>query len=830
MLLSLNWLRQFVPYTGTAQELGDRLTMLGLELEEISRPFDAIKEIVIGRVLTCDGHPDSDHLHICSVDIGASEPVSIVCGATNVAAGQLVPVAPVGSTMPGGLQIKQAKLRGVPSFGMICSERELGLSDDHCGIMVLPENDRHGNAFQVGAFFVDAMEVDQEVLDISITPNRADCLSVLGLARMVSAAYDLPLTMPNCNIKEEGADCSKEISIEVRDADFCPAYTGRVIENCRVEKSPYWIRYRLHAIGIRPISNIVDMTNYILMELGQPLHSFDADTLKGNKIIIDRAKDGQKFVTLDGQERSLQANDGIICDAENAIALAGVMGGLNTQIKDLTDTKDSQEAKPDAKSDATVPANLEPTNVFLECAIFQPASVRRTARRLALNSDSSYRFERGVDQEGMDFARDRAAYLIQYYSGGTIRTGVCRHVPKPFEPAKISFHPSRPQEVIGVEISKAFCEKVLLGLDCKIEKKNENEWTVFAPGRRYDLTREADLVEEIAIFHGVDNMPATLPRLSHTLDDCARPENRHSFIMRAKHFMAGLGLNEAINYSFVGTKDLDTLNLPKEDRVHIINPLTADQDVLRTHLAAGILQNIRHNIAHGANGLRLFEIAHTFHKDAASETSVKERLHLVLALYGNRYDSAWAHGEEEVDYTDLRGQVDHFFANFLHLDAPILSKLDDHPYLAPAVELSTQDGTVIGVMGRVQKNIADEYYAKKAIWLADISLDTAEELARGKTPLFSTLPVYPAVRRDITIICPASMQVSEVEKAIVNAKGNLFKYVELRDVYVPSDSDERNLTFRLTFQSAEKTLEDKDVDKEREKIASSIVKELGVKI
>ncbi len=808
MLLSLNWLRQFVPYTGTAQELGDRLTMLGLELEEIARPFDAIKEIVIGKVLTCENHPDSDHLHVCSVDIGAEEAVDIVCGAPNVAAGQIVPVAPVGSTMPGGMQIKKTKLRGVPSHGMICSERELGLSDDHCGIMVLSENDRHGNPFKLGSLFVDAMEVDQEVLDISITPNRADCLSVLGLARMVSAAYDLPLTLPNGDVKakEQGADCSQEMRIEIRDAEFCPVYTGRLIENCKIEKSPYWIRYRLHAVGIRPISNVVDMTNYILMELGQPLHAFDADILKGKKIIIERASDGQKFTTLDGQERVLQSNDGLICDAEGAIALAGVMGGLNTEI-----TENS-------------------TNVFLECALFQPASVRRTARRLVLSSDSSYRFERGVDQEGMDFARDRAAYLINYYTGGTIRTGVCKHEAKPFSPAKISFRPTRPQAVLGIEISEAFCEKVLTSLACTIDKSNASEWIVSAPGRRYDLTREADLVEEIAIFSGVDNMPATLPSLSHNLEDKARPENRHSFIMRAKHFMAGLGLNEAINYSFVGTKDLDTLNLPQEDRVIIMNPLTADQDVLRTHLAAGILQSVRHNIAHGANGLRLFEIAHTFHKDSSSKTSVRECLHLVLALYGNRYDSAWAHGEEEVDYTDLRGQVDHFFANFLHLDAPILKKLESHPYLAPAVELSTQDGTIVGVMGRVQKNIADEYYAKKAIWLADFNLDILEDYARGKTPAFTPLPVYPAVRRDITFICPNTTQVNEVENAITAAKGKLFQKVELRDIYVPKDSEERNITFRITFQSAEKTLEDKDVDKEREKIAASVIKELGIRI
>lgn len=806
MLLSLNWLREFVPYKGTAEELGDRLTMLGLELEEIVHPFHEIREMILGRVLTCEDHPDSDHLHVCTVDLGAEEPVTIVCGAPNVAKGQLVVVAPVGSTMPGGFQIKKAKLRGVPSFGMICSEREMGLSDDHSGILVLPETNRHGNPFKVGSSFVEAMEMDTEVLDLSITPNRADCLSVLGIARIVAASYHLPLTLPKVELTEQGADCSNEYPIEIKDTDFCPCYSGRVIENCTTEKSPYWIRYRLAAVGLRPISNLVDITNYILMELGQPLHAFDAETLKGSKIIVQSAKEGQKFTTLDGQERTLKENDGLICDAENAIALGGVMGGLDTEISDSS------------------------KKVFLECALFKPARVRRTSRRLGLSSDASYRYERGVDQEGMAFALDRAAYLMQIYAKGSVRKGICKSEPKPFSPAKIIFRPSRPEFVLGVPVSEEFCEKTLLDLDCKIEKTGKDAWTVYAPGRRYDLTREADLVEEIAIFNGIDNMPATLPRLSQTLDKCGDPEGRHHFIMRAKNFLAGLGMNEAINYSFVGNKDLDNLNLPKEDRVNIINPLSAEQDVLRTHLAAGILQSVRQNIAHGANGLRLFEIAHTFHKDSQSETTVKERLHLIFALYGSRYDDAWGNGEEEVDYADLRGFVDHFIADFLHIDAMQVQKCASHPYLAPAVELSTKDGQVIGIMGRVQKNIADEYYAKKPVWIADLELDPLEELALGRKPGFTPLAIYPAVRRDITFICPQTMPVKDVLDALYKNKGKYFTEAELRDLYVPKDSTERNLTFRLTFQSPDKTLEDKDVDKEREKITQAVVKALNIRV
>ena len=339
MLLSLNWLREFVPYEGTAEELGERLTMLGLELEEVVRPYEGIKDVVLGRVLTCDMHPDSDHLHVTTVDVGQGEPLTIVCGAPNVAAGQLVPVAPVGATLPGGLAIKKAKLRGVPSFGMICSERELGLTEDHSGILVLPEADRAGRKPAPGERLIEAYDFDREVLDISITPNRGDCLSVLGFAREVAAAYGLPLTLPAFEVRESGPDVSAELPIEVTDGDLCPAYTGRVLEDARVMPSPAWMRYRLHAVGVRAISNLVDVTNYILMELGQPLHAFDRDKLEGGRIIVAPAAEGERLVTLDGQERVLKAGDGLIRDAARPVALAGVMGGLATEKKKLLKEK-----------------------------------------------------------------------------------------------------------------------------------------------------------------------------------------------------------------------------------------------------------------------------------------------------------------------------------------------------------------------------------------------------------------------------------------------------------------------------------------------------------
>lgn len=812
MLLSLNWLREFVPYEGTAEELGERLTMLGLELEEVVRPYEGIRDVVLGRVLSCEMHPDSDHLHVTTVDVGAGEPLTIVCGAPNVAAGQLVPVAPVGATLPGGMVIKKAKLRGVPSFGMICSERELGLTEDHSGILVLPETNRAGRKPALGERFIEAYDFDREVLDISITPNRGDCLSVLGFAREVAAAYGLPLTLPKFELAESGPDVSAEVPIEVTDGDLCPAYTGRILEGARVMPSPSWLRYRLHAVGVRAISNLVDVTNYILMELGQPLHAFDRDKLEGSRIIVSPAQEGERLVTLDGQERALTAGDGLIRDAKRPVALAGVMGGLATEITD------------------------ESRSVFLECAVFRPASVRRTARRLGLSSEASYRYERGVDQTGMDFARDRAAALMAELSGATVRAGVCRCEPKPWRAPVARFRRVKAEALLGVPLTDSFCAETLSALGCGVDRSEPDEWRVSAPGWRYDLSREADLIEEVARFKGVDNLPATLPAIAQTLDRFGLPESRHGFLMRVKKWAAGLGLNEAINYSFVGNKDLDHLRLPAEGRVNILNPLTADQDVLRTELAPGLLQDIRVNIARGAAGVRLFEIAEAFHADADSETTVTENRRLGLVLYGARFDAAWPQPEEDQDYTDLKGLVEHFFLHFLHLPLPRFELLDEHPYLAPAVRLTLPDegGSDVGVLGRVRPDLADAYHARKAVWLADLDLDRLQALSARVTLAFRALPVYPPVRRDITVIASTHLRVAAVRDAVEAAsrgiRNSLLESVELHDLYVPEGADERRLTFRLTFRHAERTLQDAEVDREREKIAAALVQSLPVRI
>ncbi|MFV0423315.1 phenylalanine--tRNA ligase subunit beta [Oleidesulfovibrio sp.] len=800
MLLSLNWLREFVPYTGTAQELGDRLTMLGLELEEITRPFDAIADIVVGYVLERDQHPEADKLSVCKVDVG-TEVLDIVCGAPNVAAGQKVPVAKVGVTMPSGLKIKKAKLRGQPSCGMICSESELGLSDESDGIMVLPAD------FTPGDRLVDVLNLDDTVLDISITPNRADCLSVLGLAREVALAFDLPLTLPELKLNEQGEDASGAMKIEIADGEQCPVYQGRVIDGISIGPSPMWMRNRLMSVGVRPISNIVDVTNYIMMELGQPLHAFDMDLLEGGRIVVEHAQEGQKVITLDEQERTLLASDLLIKDGSKAVALAGVMGGANTEINDAS------------------------KRVFLECAVFKPATIRKTARRLALGSESSYRYERGVDQVLSTFAMNRAAQLMSELSGGALRPGVCRAEPKAWTAPELRFRPARAAALLGIPLEDDFCRVTLEKLGCTISVADTGDWKVIAPSHRHDFEREADLIEEVGRVYGMDNIPPVLPHVSKPLEQ-GKADSEYDFWMRVKAWGRGIGLNEAVNYSFVGHKDLDFLGLPAENRISIMNPLTSEQDVLRTELAPGLLNTLRHNLAQGRTGLQVFELAHIFEADATSDTTARESGRLGLLVYGLRHEDGWPRREEEAGYEDLKGIVEHLL-RVLNLGSATFTLRNSHSWLLPCVEVRI-GGTFVGVMGRVKPAIADAYHARKDVWMAELELDTLRAMNAQVELQFAALPVFPPVKRDITVMAPATMPVGAIVDHVQSINLKLFSDIVLVDVFEPETPEggqpERNLTFRLTFRHAERTLKDKEVDKERDKVAKSLTEALGVRI
>ncbi|MDL2316180.1 phenylalanine--tRNA ligase subunit beta [Desulfovibrio sp. OttesenSCG-928-A18] len=844
MLLSLNWLREFVPYGGTGEELGDKLTMAGLELDGLSRPYEALRPIVVGHVIACGRHPEADKLSVCRVDVG-DEVLDIVCGAPNVAEGQKVAVVKVGVTLPNGLTVKKAKLRGAPSHGMICSEFELGLSEEHNGIMVLDP------AAPVGVSLLEQLGLDDEVLDISVTPNRGDCLSVLGFAREVSALTGLPLGIPplgrvgrvgrgsgqldfgGIENFESGAPAAKSIELQVLDPELCPLYLARIIEGASTRRSPDWLRFRLQGVGLRSLSNLVDVTNYILMELGQPLHAFDLDQIRGGRVLVRGADPGERLVTLDGQERELLPSDITIRDAEGAICLGGVMGGLNSEI------------------------TAQSTGVFLESAVFHPSHIRRTARRLSLNSEASYRFERGVDQSGAEFALNRAAVLMAGVSGASIRPGVLRDEARPFKAPLISLRKARAEALLGVPLDASFCETTLKALGCELRPgasaaasgaaagalpgdspsgpcDAEAAWDVKPPSWRSDLTREADLVEEVARVYGVDRIPAVLPAISRSLDRAAGGESLFDFLSRVKHWGRGAGLHEAVAYSFVSHRDLDQLGVaggPDSGRISIMNPLSDELNVLRTHLAPGLLQTLRNNLAQGAASVRIFEVASVFLADATSETTAREIPHLGIILHGNRFERGWPQPEGDLDYLDLKGIVEHFAQAFA-LPEPVFSQsaMDASlPWLAPCVDIVC-NGVRLGLAGRVKARLADPFHARKAVWLAEIDLAAARELHRGVRPRFCPLPVFPPVRRDITFITPISLQAGAISEAILALRVPILSSVRLIDCFEPENKAERKLTFRLTFRHAQRTLKDSEADRQRDHIAQSLETQLGIKV
>ncbi|WP_147820982.1 phenylalanine--tRNA ligase subunit beta [Salidesulfovibrio onnuriiensis] len=800
MLVSFNWLREFVPFEGEAQELGDRLTMLGLELDSIENPFEAIEDIVVGHVVECEKHPEAEKLSVCKVDVG-SEVLEIVCGAPNVGKDQKVPVAKVGSTMPDGMQIKKAKLRGVKSFGMICSERELGLSEDHDGIWVLPEN------LTVGEKLVDALNLERTVLDFDITPNRADALSILGFARETALAFDLPLTMPGLNLVEAGGNAADEMNIVIDDTELCPLYQARILRDVQTRKAPDWMRFKLLALGQRPISNIVDVTNYIMFELGQPLHAFDLDLIEGGMIRVAPAQDGMKFTTLDDMERKLTANDLLIWDGSKPVALAGVMGGANSEM------------------------HAGSRNVLLEAAVFRPGTIRKTARRLALPSDASYRFERGVDQIMNTFALNRAAQLMAETSGGSVVSGIAKAEPKPWQDRTHRYRHERCMKLLGLDLEPAFAKKVFELEGCTVDDSDSHDWKVATPSHKLDLEREVDLYEEVGRVYGMDRIPAVLPRVSKSLEGgTVTAETEYGFVRSLKRWGMGAGLNEAINYSFVGDDDLDRLNLPREGRVNIANPLSEDQNVMRLELAAGLLNTLKHNIAQGNNHVRVFEVAKKFVQDSESDTETREQLRLGMLLYGPRHAAEWPWPQGDADYLDIKGHVEHLLEDHFKLGAPECVLVKDHPYLSPCVEVKVGEECV-GVMGQVKADVADYYHARKDVWLADVDAEKLWDMTRRNKIAFRELPKFPPSRRDITVIGPVTLPAQQVRDAIAEIKSPLLESISLVAEYVPEGvEEERNLSFRLTYRHASKTLKDKEVDKQHKRVVDELLKKLPVRI
>ncbi|MBS3778771.1 MAG: phenylalanine--tRNA ligase subunit beta [Desulfovermiculus sp.] len=800
MLLSIDWLKEFTPYNGTIDDLAHVLTMIGLEVEEIRHPFTHLDQYVVGRVVSAHPHPNADKLSLCTVDLGQDQPVQIVCGAPNVASGQNVAVAPVGSTLPGGQSIQRVRIRGQESKGMILSEKEMDLGEDHTGIKVLLQDVRPGTPIP------QALGLDTTFFDLGITPNRSDCLSVLGVAREVAAACNLPVHMPQVTLPEEDPDTNTLLQVQIDDPHLCPVYQARIIESFTLGPSPDWMRYRLLGMGLRPINNIVDITNYVMLELGQPLHAFDRQHISGNMIRVARAHPGQEFITLDDQKRILSENDLLIWDAKKPVALAGVMGGVNSEI-----TSSSQD-------------------LILESAVFDPSSVRKTGRRLGLSSESAYRFERGVDQPGSAFALDRTAQLIYSLAHGRVLRSQVRSEPRPWQAVSLSFRLHRARDLLALDVEESFCRQTLANLGCKVQEHGSH-WQVIPPSFRLDLQREVDLIEEIGRVYGLESIPTTLPRINKPLHPAPDPEKNsagYGYLRQVKAWAQGQGLTEVINYSFVGAQEMDRLHLASTQRVPVHNPLSTDQDTLRTVLTPGLLRNVRTNADQGMGSCRLFEVARIFLADPDSETSVQEHTRLGLLLTGTRHPPAWPWEQAEADYLDLKGLIENLIQYF-GLSQCRFTKQAEHEFLDPGVIIG-QAEKKIGFLGRVTPEVAKGCHVRSAIWLAELNLDYLASLVQGRQTTYRPLAKFPPVHRDMTVIAGPEVAFAHIQTLIDRqAAQSLLEDVRLVDVYQPAQAPERHLTLRLRYRHAERTLTDKEVDTEHTVLGQALTTHLPLR-
>ncbi|MFH1028598.1 MAG: phenylalanine--tRNA ligase subunit beta, partial [Pseudomonadota bacterium] len=628
MKVTYNWLREYVDFDLSPDQLADLLTMLGLEVEAMDRLGEGFDDVVVALVEEKRQHPNADKLSLCRVNNG-SEVLDVVCGAQNFKQGDMVALAQIGAVLPGDFKIKKSKIRGEESCGMLCSEKELGLADESAGIMILP-----GSGLVLGTPLFSALGLKDTLFEIGLTPNRADCLSAVGIAREIAAKLGLQVRYPDSAVIEGGEPVESVIGVVVEAADLCPRYAARYISGCKISPSPEWLVKRLNAIGIRSINNVVDITNLVMMELGQPLHAFDCDRLAGKRIVVRRAGEGEPFTTLDGQQRALVSDDLVICDAERPVALAGVMGGLNSEIENTT------------------------TCILLESACFKPAAVRKTSKRLGLHTESSHRFERGIDIGGVARALDRAAALIVELAGGTMARGALDVYPGNCEPFSIPFRPERANSLIGIDLAREEILDILTRLECRVVEGDAGIVQVEPPSYRIDIEREIDLIEEVARLNGFDRIPASMPIARITSD---RPSRHQQLEKRVRNILVDHGMNEIINFSFTDPGSAGKLMLreddPRRNAIRLSNPLVDEQSVMRTTLLPGLLETVARNINFRSLDLSLFEMRRVYMPSAGDDMPT-EPIFIVGAMTGSRDGDGWSRPNESVDFYDAKGVVE----------------------------------------------------------------------------------------------------------------------------------------------------------------------------
>lgn len=805
MKVTVKLLKQLVDFDYTLEELCSRLTLAGLEVETVHSTAEMFQDMKVAKITALKQHPSSDKLHLCEVNYGDGT-CSIICGAPNVSDGATVALAHPGTDLPGGGTVEKVTIRDVESEGMLLSERELGLELESTGIMILdPE-------LKPGTPLVEALDLADDIIEFEITPNRSDCLSLVGIAREIAACTRDTLRPPASHVEEAGKQARDACRVTIKNGDLCYRYCARLVRNVSVGSSPMWLKSALFKLGSRPINNVVDVTNYILLEMGQPLHAFDYDILAGHEIIVRTSCPGETITTLDGEVRNLPTDALLICDGQRPVAVAGVMGGENTFI--TADTR----------------------NVLLESAHFDPVSVRVTARSLGLSTDSSYRFERGVDNENVPRALDRAARLIAELSGGTVAPGMIDVVGKPVERKSIPLRTRTVKRVLGLSLSGEEIAGYLeaLGLEPTVSKTSDGEEKidVIVPSHRNDLEREIDLVEEVARLYGYDNIEPVMPTITSSL----APENqRYQVVDRIREILKGLGLQETVTYSFINPARLMDLELPpdnpKLDPVRLKNPLSEEMSVLRTTLFPGMVETISRNVNKQNRDVGIFEIGNVFLSTVDEKALPNEILTLGIALCGNAGTAGWNQPAAPVDFFHLKGLFQHL-ADSLGIDGlEFHPSSDTSPYHPGRCAELRLDSKTVGHMGEIHPRIAERFDVPRRTYTLEIDLMALVEL--GQTPFASrTPPRYPKVLRDLALVVPDQVKADQLEKTIRDHAGDYLESLNLFDYYTGDQLETglKSLGFSLALRKPDGTLTEEEVESIFSRVLAAARSQFGARL
>ncbi|AAK80312.1 phenylalanyl-tRNA synthetase beta chain [Clostridium acetobutylicum] len=791
MKVPVKWLKDYVDFDINAKELGDRLTLSGSKVEEIITSGDEITNVVTGKILKIDPHPDAEKLVICSVDVGKNEPIQIVTGAQNMKENDIVPVALHGSTLPGGVKIKKGKLRGVVSNGMMCAKEELGIADEEHvhGLMILDENT------PIGKDIKEVLGLDNPVIDFEITSNRPDCLSVIGIARETAATINTKYRNVKIDFSEtKGRNIKEELEVEVKDK-LCRRYMARVIKNVKIEDSPAWMQERLMLAGVRPINNIVDITNFVMLEVGQPMHAFDKKMITSNKIVIERAKDGEKFTTLDSEERSLDSNVLMIKDGDKNCAIAGIMGGLDSEVAENTH------------------------EIIFESANFDGTNIRVSSQKLALRTEASGRYEKDLDPNLAEIALNRACTLIQELNAGEIVEGVIDIYPVKSEPNIVEVDYNWINNFLGIKISKEEMKEYLDRLELTTEIKGD-KLEVFSPTFRCDINIKEDVAEEVARIYGYNKVPSTTVKSQSIRTGKSKIQQIKDVVT---DILISSGLNESINYSFVSPKIFDKILVPEDSElrnvVKIRNPLGEDFSVMRTTTLHSMMESLARNYSHNNELAKLFEIGKVYIPSENEGEIPKERNVITIGMYGN------------VDYFDLKGVVENL-VEILGVNKISYARESENPTFHPGKTAVIKiKNTVLGTLGEVHPDVCENYEVEERCYVAEIDLDLLLENV-SLSRKYKALPKFPTVTRDISVLVDEDILVQEIENVIKRQGGTILESLNLFDVYkgkqVPQGK--KSVSYALTYRDENKTLTDKDVEKIQNKVIKTLEHVLGAEL